>query len=77
MGMFLQNIMLTARAQGLATCAQATLGDYPDIVREATGTSADFELICGMSLGYPDTEAAVNNYRTERVEVAEFTTWCD
>ena len=77
MGMFLQNIMLTARAHGLATCAQATLGDYPDVVCEATGMSADFELICGMSLGYPDTEAAVNNYRTERVGVAEFTTWCE
>ena len=77
MGMLLQNIMLAATAQGLATCAQATLGDYPDIVREATGMSADFDVICGMSLGYPDTEAAVNNYRTERVGVAEFMTWCD
>lgn len=77
MGMFLQNLMLAAMAEGLATCAQASVADYPDIVREATGMPADFDLICGMSLGYPDTAAAVNNYRTERAGVAEFTTWCE
>jgi nitroreductase len=32
-------------------------------------------LVCGMALGYPDTNAPVNNYRTAREPVAGFTTW--
>lgn len=74
-GMFIQNVMLAARAFGLATCPQASLAEYPDIVRNLLGMSDDAALICGMALGYPDTAAAVNNYRTERETVDSFTRW--
>jgi len=76
-GMLLQSIMLTALTHGLATCPQASLADYPDIVRNCVAVSGDYSLVCGMSLGYADTEAAVNKYRTERAGVSEFVSWCD
>lgn len=75
MGMFLQNVMLAARAFDLATCPQAALAEYPDIVRRLLNVPDTRALVCGMSLGYPDTAAPVNNFRTAREPVANFTRW--
>lgn len=73
-GMFIQNIMLAALDHDLATCPQAALAEYPDIVREHLGERYQAkDLICGIALGYPDTEAKVNNYRTQREDVSVFT----
>lgn len=76
-GMFLQSIMLTALDHGLATCPQAALAEYPQIVKSTLGYAEDSILICGMALGYEDTSAAINNYRTERMGVHEFTRFFD
>lgn len=72
-GMFLQSVMLAAVEEGLATCPQAALGQYPALVKEALGYTPETILICGMALGYEDREAPVNNYRTPREEVDIFT----
>lgn len=72
-GMFLQSVMLAAVAQGLATCPQAALGEYPKIVKDVLGYPEDSILICGMALGYEDTAAQVNSYRTTREPVDTFT----
>jgi nitroreductase len=77
MGMFVQSVMLAARAHGLDSCPQASLAEYPDVVREQLGVNADKLLVCGLSLGYADPEAAVNRYRTEREPVDGFTHWHD
>lgn len=71
-GMFLQSIMLSAVELGLATCPQAAMGEYPDIVRETFGYTEDKVLLCGMAVGYEDTEALVNSYRTPREELDKF-----
>ena len=75
MGMFIENVMLATLAFGLATCPQAALAEYPDLVRKILNVPESRALVCGMSLGYPDETAPVNNYRTEREPVAAFTTW--
>jgi nitroreductase len=72
-GMFLQSIMLAAVEQGLATCPQASLGEYPAIVKSELGIDDSKTLLCGLALGYEDTSHAVNSYRTPRVEVDSFT----
>ncbi len=72
-GMFIQSVMLAALEEGLATCPQAALGQYPALIKDALGYSHDTILICGMALGYEDKEAPVNNYRTPREEVETFT----
>ena len=72
-GMFLQSIMLSAEEEGLATCPQAALGEYPKIVKETLGYAEDTVLLCGMALGYEDTEALVNSYRTPREDIDNFT----
>jgi len=72
-GMFLQSIMLAAQDAGLATCPQAALGEYPEIVKKELGYPEDSILIAGMALGYEDTEATINSYRTERENLESFT----
>ncbi len=72
-GMFLQSIMLVAVEQGLATCPQASLADYAEIIKTALEYPQDDILLCGMSLGYEDKEALVNSYRTPREEADSFT----
>ncbi len=76
-GLFLQSVMLMAVEEGLATCPQAALGEYPQIVKQTLGYDAEAILLCGMALGYEDTEALVNSYRTPREEVASFTRYFD
>jgi nitroreductase len=77
MGMFIGNVMLAARGHGLETCPQASLAEYPDIVRRILNIPDTRALICGMALGYADAGAPVNRYRTEREPVSVFTTWHD
>jgi len=76
-GMFLQSLMLAVVEEGLATCPQAALGEYPEIVKAELGYPADSILICGMALGYEDEHAVVNSYRTPREDVHTFTRFFD
>ena len=68
-GMFIQSVMLAAQEQGLATCPQAALAEYPDIVKEQLNYAEDSILVAGMAIGYEDTDAVINSYRTPREEV--------
>lgn len=73
--MFIQNVMLAARGFGLETCPQASIAEYPDIVRAILKIPANKLVVCGMALGYADYDHPVNKFRTEREAVDSFTTW--
>lgn len=77
MGGFIQSFMLAARAFDLETCAQASLAEYPDLVRTHLGLSDDYSIACGMALGYADWQDPVNQYRTEREPPSSFIKWID
>lgn len=72
-GMFLQNIMVAARARGLHTCPQAAWNGYASLILPHIGAGPDEMLVCGMALGYADAEQPVNGFHTPRVAVSEFT----
>ena len=76
-GMFLQNLMLAARAYGLHTCPQAAWNHFGKIILPHIGAGPDEMLVCGMALGYADDKDIVNTFHTPRVPVAEFTRWLD
>lgn len=73
LGIFMQSVMLAATSLGLATCPQASVADYPDIVRAVLGRENDALLVAGIALGYADPAAPVNRYRTRREAVESFT----
>jgi nitroreductase len=71
-GMFLQNIMVAARARGLDTCPQAAFTPFHRIVSAQLGAPATEMLVCGMALGHADEQAVVNRLVTEREPVERF-----
>ncbi len=75
MGIFIQTLALAAVEAGLATCIQASLAGYPRIVKKCLEIPDDFILVCGMSMGYEDRDARVNNFRTTRAPLEEFVSW--
>lgn len=74
-GGFLQSIMIAAREFGLATCPQQAFAKYHEILGRHLGIPESEMVVCGMSLGYADVDAPVNQLETERLPVAEFTTF--
>ena len=74
-GMFLQSVMLAARAHGLHTCPQAAWNGFANIILPHIGAGPDEMLVCGMALGYADDQDIVNTFRTPREAVSSFTHW--
>ncbi|EED36704.1 nitroreductase [Luminiphilus syltensis NOR5-1B] len=72
-GMFLQSLMLTARARGLETCAQAAFCPYHDSITPLINAPEQEMLVCGMSMGYPVAGSLINTYRTSRLTADAFT----
>ena len=72
-GMFLENVMVAARARGLHTCPQAAFTKFHRIIAEVLGLEARQMVVCGMSLGWADPAAVENTLVTERAAVSEFT----
>ncbi|MEW6121917.1 MAG: nitroreductase [Pseudomonadota bacterium] len=73
LGIFLQSLMLAARAEGLDTCCQAAWRHYHDIIRQVAPIPDQEIVVCGMSLGYADPDAIANRLRSEREPVDAFT----
>lgn len=71
-GMFMQSIMLLARAHGLHTCPQEYWSGFHKVVGEFLGLPPEQMLFCGMALGYRDESAPINRLRTDRAQLEEF-----
>ncbi len=71
-GLFMQNLMLSAHARGLGTCAQGALAVWSDPVRKEFDVPKQYKLLCGIALGYPSKDT-VNSFRAERLPIADIT----
>jgi len=71
-GMFLQNVMLAARAYGLDTCPQAAIASAHTVLRRELPIPEAQIVVCGMSLGHARADAVENTLVTEREPVARF-----
>ncbi len=71
-GMFLQNVMVAARARGLDTCPQAAFTQFHAIISDELKLPPTEMLVCGMALGYADPAAPENTLVTEREPVSAF-----
>ena len=72
-GMFLQNVMIAAKARGIDTCPQAAFCKYHRIIARHLEIPDDHMLVCGMALGYEDQSKIENTLRTERESATSFT----
>ena len=71
-GMFLQNVMLAARAFGLDTCPQAAIASAHTVLRRELQIPQEQIVVCGMSLGFARADAIENTLATVREPVANF-----
>lgn len=71
-GMFMQNLMVLAVANGLGTCPQASLSYYHALIRDELRMSDTEMVLCGLAMGWPDSAAPENVFATTRVPVADF-----
>jgi len=66
LGIYAQTLSLILAEHGLSCCMQGALGQFPDPVKKALNLPEQRGILFGMSFGYADEGAAVNNTRTER-----------
>lgn len=69
-GLMMQNLILSAHAHGLGTCAQGAVGIWEDVVRKEFEISKNYRLLCGIALGYP-SDSAVNDFAANRIDISE------
>jgi len=72
-GMYAQSLMLSLTAHGIGSCPQTALGFHADLVRKTLGIEASQKLLFGISFGYTDNDAPVNQSRTTRAAVKDNT----
>ncbi|MFK5979987.1 MAG: nitroreductase [Rhizobiaceae bacterium] len=74
-GMFLENIFIGARGEGLDTCGQACFNWYHKVIRSELPIEDSELLACGLSLGFADTRAPENQLQAEKLNVQDYTTF--
>ncbi len=74
-GGFVTAFTLAATALGVATIAQAAIAAYAPLVREQLDIADDRLVLCAISFGYADTDAPINQFRTERADPADIIDW--
>lgn len=75
LGLFAQSLILAAHSLGIGCCLQASVVNYPDVVREFLRIPKTKLLVLGISVGYPDLEDTINTYQSTRVGLEDFTKW--
>ena len=76
-GMFLENLWLSAIDYGLGICLQESWSIYPKTVKEVT-KHPDNEIVwCGVAVGYEDSSNPINQYRTKREDLDSFVRFID
>lgn len=74
-GMFLQSVMVAARARGLDTCPQVAFAKFHQVIHAGLGIPDTEMVVCGMSLGHADPASIENTLVMERESVESFTTY--
>lgn len=72
LGLLVQNVMIAATARGLGTCPQVSFARFHPVIAQHLALGEHELTVCGMSLGYPQREAAVNRIAMPRRAVGEF-----
>ena len=76
-GIYLQSVMLLAREAGLHTAAQGWWRSWSETARTHLDFPDDEHVLVGMSLGYGNPDAAVNDLYADRAALEELVTFYD
>ncbi|MFH0959571.1 MAG: nitroreductase [Pseudomonadota bacterium] len=74
-GIFLGYLLITAHSYGLGTCPVGLVTSYEDEIKDALNIPEAKKLVISVAMGYPDPDAPINRFRSERAAVNEFVRW--
>jgi nitroreductase len=74
-GIYAQTLTLLLKEQGISSCMQGALGQFPKPIHEMFELPEERGVLFGMSFGYADEDAAVNRARTDRAELGDAITF--
>ena len=74
-GMFIQSILVGARGEGLHSCGQVAFTRFHSLIADQLNFKENEMLVCGVSIGYEDTDAPENTLRVEKLKYTDFTTF--
>ncbi|NUZ08019.1 nitroreductase [Piscinibacter koreensis] len=72
LGLFVQSVMIAAQARGIATCPQVSFARFHALIAQHLDMPEHEVTACGMSMGYGDAAAAVNQLQMPRERVNDF-----
>lgn len=75
LGLFAQNVMIAAQARGIDTCPQVAFAQFHEQIASHLQMPQEEVTAFGMSMGYGDPAAAVNQTRMPREGVDAFATF--
>jgi nitroreductase len=70
--MFIQNIMLAAKARGLDTCTQEFLSRYHAVIRANLPLAAEEMVVCSMAVSFGDPDWAKQRPQMPKAPIEEF-----
>ncbi len=74
-GSFMAYLVMAAAGHGLASCPIGLVKSYEDDIKDHLNVSESKILVVSVALGKPDPAAAINEFRSTRVELKEFVRW--
>jgi len=75
MGLFTQNFILAAYSRGISSCIQASVTGYAEEIKKFFDIKKEKKLVVCISLGYPDFNVKLNNYRSIKKDLDEYFSW--
>lgn len=70
-GIYLQSLMLLFVENGLASCPQGALAFYTDPIFDIADIPEGNAIVCGISFGYEDPDAKINEVKMPRAPLAD------
>ncbi|MFC2003875.1 nitroreductase [Chloroflexota bacterium] len=74
-GLVAENIMLLATKYGLGTIPQIQAVNYPDALRKILEIPDSKLIVLGITIGYPDWDDPINQFRSEREPLDKVAKW--
>ncbi|MBA2961864.1 MULTISPECIES: nitroreductase [Ramlibacter] len=72
LGLFAQNVMIAAKARGIDTCPQVSFAPFHEVIASHLQMAPEEVTAFGMSMGYGDPDAKVNQTAMPREQVRDF-----
>lgn len=76
-GIYLQTLMLLMTENGISCCPQGALAMFTQSIHEAASIPEDNAIIVGLSFGYADDDAPINNFEVGRAELVSAVQFLD